>query len=291
MLEHITCPKCHAPNLTTEFVCFACGAALHPFRKRFGAAPAALPWPLWLGGIAILFVLGLVVWHAADWLAGIRQQALFPAWYLPVGGAGLLVAAQVAFFQARFSDRRWWGLRRAPEVSVAQSHTGDVVWLRGRVECDAPLICPSLGQPCAYYRVVVREREPGQAVWKTVSRDSNAVDFRVVEETGSVYVPTGGVLFDAAQYLDSLTDAGATQQVLVWAMPIGMPASLFGQVGGDVGRRRMDGPGQGLPVIATWRPPQDYEALMGRRARMARAAGWVVTGLGLVLLIAGVARV
>lgn len=106
-----------------------------------------------------------------------------------------------------------------------------------------------------------------------------------------MYVPTGGVLFDAAQYLDSMTDVDATQQVLVWAVPVGMPTSLFGQVGGEVAQRRMDGPGQGLPVIVTWRLPQDYVALMSRRARTDRAAGWVVTVLGLVLLIAGVARV
>lgn len=290
MLEHVSCPKCHAPNLASEFVCFACGASLRAFPKRFRGAPAVVPWPLWIGMVGIVLVLGLVIWHAADWLAGIRQQALFPAWYLAAGGAALLAAAQVAFFQARFSDRRWWGLKRAPEVSIAQSHTGDVVWVRGKVECDTPLICPYLGQPCAYYRVVVKEREPDQPGWKTISRQINAVDFRLVEETGSVYVPTGGVLFDAPQYLDGFHDASDTQQVLVWALPVGMPASLFGLVGGDVGQRRMDGPGGELPAVATWRLPQDYVAAVGRRAKLARAAGWVVSVLGMVLVIAALTR-
>jgi len=290
VLQHVTCSRCHAPNLSTQFVCFACGAALKALPKRFRSAPAVVPWPLWAGLIAVLVALALVICHAAEWLTGLRQQAFIPQWHLSAGGAALIILARVAFHQARHSDRRWWGLRRAPEVRVAQSHTGDVVWVRGRLECDTPLVCPYLAQPCAYYRMVVREREPEQAGWRTVSSETNAVDFRVVAESDSVYVPTGGVLFDAAQYLDSIMDAGATQQVLVWALPVGMPVSLFGQVGGDTGRRRMDAPEQGLPVIATWRLPKDYVNLTGRRARLARAAGWVITMVGLVLLIGGVAR-
>jgi len=286
VLQHVACPRCHAPNLTTEYMCFACGAGLRPLPKRLLASHRAVPWPLWAGLLLALLVLGLVFYWSAQALAGYREQAALPTWYLPVAGAGLLLAAQIAFYQARVSDRRSWGLKRAPQLKLSQSHTGDVVWVRGKVECDTPLFAPYINQPCAYYRMVLREREPGKAGWRTVETETRSVDFRLAEEDESVYVPTGGVLFDAPEYMDSAIDVEGTQQVKVWALPVGFPASLFGKLEGEERRLRMDGLDDGLPAIATWRLPADYVALVARRARMAQLAGWAMTTLAVVAFLA-----
>jgi len=290
VLEHTTCPRCHAPNLAVEFVCFACGAALRPFRKGVRAGPIAVPWPLWVALVLGLLVTALVFWRAAEWLAGYRERAAIPLWYLPAAGIGLVAAGQLALYQARTTDRRWWRLKRAPELELAQADPGDVAWVRGKLRCDTPLFAPYVNQACAYYRLVVREREEGQAGWKTVRREANAVDFAVVQDMDSIYVPSGGVLFDAGLYVDSVTDPGGTQQVRVWALPVGLPVSVCGKLEGEATRLRMDALGQGLPAVATWRSPASYVSLVGRRAKIAQVAGWLISVAGTLVLIAGVAR-
>jgi len=290
MLQHIACPRCQAPNLTTEYVCFACGAALRPFRKRLGVARAEAPWVLWVGLLVGLALLGLAAWKAADWLVVYRQRAGLPLWYWLAGGGGFLVIGQVAFYQARRTDHRWWDLKRAPQLPLAQAHPGDVIWARGRVECDTPLAAPYVDQPCAYYHLVVREREPGQSGWRTVQRETNAVDFNLVQEGASVHVPSGSVFFDAALYVDSYGDISGTQHIRVWALPVGMPASVCGKLEEEAARPRFDPPGEDLPLVVTWRSPEEYVAMLARQARSAQITGWVVSMIGAVALIAGLAR-
>ncbi|MBE9566514.1 MAG: hypothetical protein IMF16_07175 [Proteobacteria bacterium] len=47
--------------------------------------------------------------------------------------------------------------------------------------------------------------------------------------------------------------------------------------------------GEALPVVATWREPEAYCALVARRARRAQIAGWVATVVGGLALISAVA--
>jgi hypothetical protein len=179
MLEHTECPRCHAPNLATEVVCFACGASLRARPKRLaGGQPARAPWPLWVGLLFAVVVAGFASWRLAIWLATYRARAALPAWWLPAGGLLLIALGQIAFVEARRRDRRWWGLRRAPELKLSQASVGDTIWARGRLACDTPIIAPYIGQECAYYRYIVREREPGQSGWRVTERGTNAVDFR-----------------------------------------------------------------------------------------------------------------
>jgi hypothetical protein len=291
MLEHTECPRCHAANLTTEVVCFACGKRLRPLpRRAWREATPEAPWLLWVGLLAALAVAGLAGWHAAGWIAGYRQRAAIPVWYLPALGILLALAGQMAFRQAGQRERRWWRLRRAPELKLSQARVGDAVWARGKVECDTPVIPPYVPQECAYYRYVLRERESGEAGWRVSERDVKAVDFRLVADGESVYVPSGAVLFDAPLYVDSYVDPGGSMQVRVWALPLGLPISLCGEIAGETSRPRADPLGEGLPVVATWRSPQDYVALVGRRARTARLWAWALTVLGLLSFIGGVAR-
>jgi len=291
VLEHVECPRCDTANLTSEVVCFACGAWLRPRRlpkHRASPTPAA-PWVMWVGLLLGLAAAGLVALHVTQWVVAQEESAGRPVWHLPAAGALLVAAGQAGFTIARGIDRRWWRLKRAPGLKLGQAHTEDAVWVRGRLECDTPLIAPYVAKPCAYYRVVVREREEGQSGWQVKERETRAVDFRLVEESRSVYVPSGGVLFDAPWYIDTFIDPGGSAQARLWVLAVDMPVSVCGRLAGETARPRMDALGEGLPVVATWREPEAYCALVARRARRAQIAGWVATMVGGLALISAAA--
>lgn len=291
MLEHIECPRCQTPNLTTEVMCFACGAALRRrSKRRRGEPPPEAPWPLWLALLFLLIAAGLAGAHLASWLAGYRARAALPLWYLPVAGVLLVGVGQLAFLEARRRDRRWWRLRRAPELPLSQAHTGDAVWARGKVECDTPVIPAYFPQECAYYHYVLREREQDQSGWRVTERETKAVDFRLVQDDESVYVPSGCVRFDAPVYVETFVDTSATMRVKLWAIPVGLPVSLCGRIAGETARPRVDPLGDDLPGILTWRSPADYCRVVARRARIAGISGWASTILAILVVIAAVVR-
>ncbi len=290
MLDHVECPKCHTPNLTTEVICFACGASLRPRRKRRPGQPAPeAPWPLWLALLIALAAVGFAGWHLASWIAGLRARADLAPWHLPAAGLLLVGAGQIAFWEGRRRDRRWWRLRRAPELPLSQATVGDAIWARGRLTCDTPLIAPYTAQECAYYRYTVRERQEGEAGWRETERGTKAVDFRLLQEEHSVYIPSGAVFFDAPLFADTLLDAGGTARVRVWALSVGLPISVCGLLAGETSRPRMDPLDQSLPIVATWRLPRDYVRMVGRRARIAHLSAWALTVLGVLVFIAGIA--
>ncbi len=291
ILQHTECARCGAPNLRTEVCCFGCGARLKALPKRFGSAPPArAPWPMWIGLLFILVAAGLISYYAIAWLVVYRQQALFPAWYFPVGGLALVLAGQVAFREGRLRDARGWRYRRAPELPLAQAHTGDAVWALGKVECDTPVIPAYFPQECAYYHYVLREKEQGEGGWRITRRETKAVDFRLVNGDESVYVPSGCVHFDAPIYIESYVDMAGTMQVKLWAIPVGLPISLCGRIAGLTSQPRVDPLGDDVPGIVTWRAPADYCALVAKRARQAGLLGWALTVLGGLALIAGIVK-
>jgi hypothetical protein len=289
MLEHNECPRCGAPNLDSEVCCFACGARLKALPKRYGPRPAGpAPWPLWVGLLIALALFGLVAYYAVSWLAGYRDRAALPPWYLLAGGFALVVAGQVAFWEARRRDARSWRLRRAPELPLSRAHTGDAVWARGKVVCDTPVVPAYFPQECAYYHYVLREREQGEAGWRVSDRQTKAVDFRLMDGDEAVYVPSGCVRFDAPVYVETYVDPGATMQVKLWAIPVGLRVSLCGRIAGQTSRPRVDALGDDLLGVVTWRSPPDYVRVVARRARLALLAGWALTVGGVLSAIAGI---
>jgi len=291
MLQHQDCPRCHAPNLSGELMCFACGAALGPRPKRFGVRPTQAPWILWFGLFLGLAIAGVIGWQVAIWLAGYRARLLVPHWYFPAIGLALLIAGQVGLAEARRIDRRWWRLKRAPLLRMTQVHTGDTVWLRGAIFCDSPLIAPYTAAECVYYRYLLYERQGDRAGWSITERETKCVDFVLAHQEKSFYVPSGGVLFDAQLYHEGHVDSLGNVRVKVWALPLGVPVSVCGQIVGDSERPRIDRIGDDLPAVASWREPTDYVAFTARRARLAQASGWLATIAGILILIASVARV
>ncbi len=290
LLQHIECPRCHAPNLGADYCCFACGERLKAIPKRFaGPAPSA-PWPMWIGMALILGICGFLGYQGVIWLVGYRQQTGLPPWYLPAVGAAMIVGGQIAFFEARRRDANSWRLKRAPELPLAQSHTGDAVWARGKVKCDTPIVPAYFPQECAYYHYVVRDREPGERGWRVRERETNAVDFELVEGNQSVYVPSGCVRFDAPVYVETYLDVEGTVQLKLWAIPVGLPVSLCGRIAGATAKPRVDRLEDDLPGVVTWRTPQDYVEMVASQARWVNLGGWALTVFGALCLIAGLVR-
>lgn len=291
MLQHVECPRCAAPNLSSDVCCFACGTRLKALPKQLGGQPpAAPPWPLWIGGALLLALVGFLAYGAVVWLIQYRALHLLPPWYLPAAGAAMIVAGQIAFWESRRRDANSWQLKRAPELPLSQSHTGDAVWARGKVFSDSPIVPAYFPQECVYYHYVVREREEGQAGWHVRERETNAVDFELLADEERVYVPSGCVRFDAPLYVETFLDPDASIEVKLWAIPTGLPVSLCGRIAGETAHPRVDPLGPELPGVVTWRTPQDYVALVAKQAKLIGAGGWLLTALGGIVLIAGLVR-
>jgi len=291
VLQHMECPRCHAPCLSTEVCCFACGARLKALPKRYGSRPTPeAPWPMWVGLALVLAVAGVFAYYAVTWLVGYRERQAFPTWYLPAAGMALVIAGQLAFREAKRRDARSWRLQRAPELPLSQVHTGDAVWARGKVECDTPVIPAYFPQECCYYRYVLRERDEGEGGWRVTRRETKAVDFQLVVEDESVYVPSGCVWFDAPLYVESYVDMRATMQVKLWAIPVGLPISLCGRIAGMTSKPRVDPLENDQPGVVTWRSPRDYVEFIIRRSRVTQRWGWTLMVLGALALVAGVVK-
>ena len=286
MLEHVACPHCNAPNLKGEVMCFACG---QPLGKRPRARPEmpVVPWVLWLGAVFGLVAFGLFAFSASQWVARYRQQMGIPDARMFALAGILAVAGQVALYWSRREDHAWWELKRAPELPLAQAQSGDAVWIRGAVKCETPLAMPYAGEACVYYRLVVQERDY-RGRWRMTERDTKAVDFAVAEEAGSIYVPSGGVLFDAPPYVNSFLADGT--RIQVWAIVLETPLSVCGRVDGDGKERIFSRLSAAVPAVATWRLAADYLAELARRSRLLQWGGWAASLAAALVLIATLAR-
>jgi hypothetical protein len=289
MLEHVACPQCHAQNLRTEVICFACGAPLGK-RPKVREAPPSLPWVLWVGMAFALAALGCVAAGASQLLAAYRLGAGIPsARMLAVVGV-LFAVGQVALYRSRREDRWWWELKRVPDLPLTQIHAEDATWVRGTVQCDTPLDLPyTADEKCVYYHVVVKERDDdGRGGWHTTQNETNAVDFTVAAESGEAYVPSGGVRYEAPLFVDTFLADGVKAQV--WAIALQTPISVCGRVEAQGEPRLLRRLSEAVPVVATWRFPSDYLAELAKRGRRAQWFGWAVSLVAAVVLIATVAR-
>src|SRR5258708_2116833 len=66
-------------------------------------------------------------------------------------------------------DHDTWVYARAPELPVHALAVGDDAWLRGKVACPEPLVCPWFRAACVAFRYA-REREH---TWTTTDKDGN----------------------------------------------------------------------------------------------------------------------
>lgn len=288
MLEHVACRHCQAPNLATETLCFACG---QPLRKpaRLRERPPSAPWVFWLGMLFALAAVGLLATSASQWIAASRLEAGIPDARMFALIALLAIVGQVGLYRARRDDRHWWVLRRAPELPLSQVHSQDAVWIRGFVQCEAPLDLPyTADQKCVYYHVVVKERDEDNGGWRTTQNETNAVDFLVRQESDTIYLPSGGVHFEAPLFVDTYLADGV--KVQVWALAVEVPISVCGRLDADGGPPVLVQLSDAIPVVATWRLPQDYIAELAKRGRRAWWFGWAASLLAGLVLIATVAR-
>jgi predicted nucleic acid-binding Zn ribbon protein len=288
MLPHRVCPQCGTENLTDEPVCFACGA---PARKRRAPRerPPATPWVLYVGALALLALFAVVVFYTSHGIASYLQLAEVPIVCMLLLALALVLLGQYGFLHARRQDRCYWELKRAPQLPLKQAAPGDAVWLRGTIACDTPMEVPYLpGEQCVYYKLRVREREGEQSGWHTTQRDEQAVDFWLRDGDGTVYLPSGDLGIEAPVCIDSPVDSST--QVRVSALFVGWQVSVCGRVVDDPSRRRLDRLSEDACAVVTCQYAADYLADLSQSERRHRAAGWTLSILALVLLIATCVR-
>jgi len=96
----------------------------------------------------------------------------------------------------------WWlsedqkirrALQRAPRVDICDAAAGQVVKIIGKVEpAGAQIQAPLSGRACVLYEVLVEEQPTGtgSGTWRTLIRETNAVDFLLDDATGRAIVHT-----------------------------------------------------------------------------------------------------
>lgn len=113
------------------------------------------------------------------------------AWiWVVVIGAGLSIAFGSWFFSADQRQRR--KMRSVPTRSIREVMDGELVRITGEAEIASPIAAPLTGRPCAYWRVVVKERRRSgkNSYWATLIDDHEGVDFVLRDETGGALVRT-----------------------------------------------------------------------------------------------------
>ena len=109
-------------------------------------------------------------------------------------GIGGLVAGSYSLGEIRHIRQ----LERNPTVPISAVVAGEVV-VRGAVAWDRDVLrAPHSGAACVYYHATVERRDRDRR-WRTIRRNSNAVDFRLEDATGIVRIAASeaGVEFDA----------------------------------------------------------------------------------------------
>ena len=91
----------------------------------------------------------------------------------------LAIGLAVWWFSADQKARR--AMKSVPLMRVDQLQPGGKVRVAGRAELIQPAYAPLTGRPCAYWRVVVRERRGGSRNrhWKTIIDEHGGADFFV----------------------------------------------------------------------------------------------------------------
>jgi hypothetical protein len=231
----------------------------------------------------------VVVFYASHGIASYRQQAEVPVGCMLLLVVALALLGQYGFLHARRQDRCYWELKRAPQLPLKQAAPGDAVWLRGTIACDTPMEVPYLpGEQCVYYKLRLREREGEQGGWHTTQRDEQAVDFSLQDGGDTAYLPSGDLAIEAPVCVDRFVDSST--QVRVSALFVEWQVSVCGRVVDDPSRRRLDRLSEDVCAVVTCQYAADYLADLSRSERRHRAAGWAVSTLAVVLLIATCVR-
>lgn len=95
-------------------------------------------------------------------------------------------------------------MRAIPRKRIADVLDGEQVRIVGVVEARETVTAPLTGRPCAYWRVVVRERRLGtRPRFVQILEDQDGTDFVVRDETGSakvIHESVNAQLADAARF-------------------------------------------------------------------------------------------
>ena len=196
----------------------------------------------------------------------------------PVGAAALVLAAGSllgwAFAAAlRRQDHRTFVLARAPQLPIRALAAHDDAWLRGKIVCSQPLVCPWFEVPCVAYsyqveREVKRTRKDSngntvtETSWETVHRESRTIAFEL-DDGARVNVALRQGKNEAMQGTGHDYET-STRRHSAQVLPVGAKVSVLGVLRDD----RTFGPLAEVPLLVTSKSRQQ------RVRGSARAEGW-----------------
>lgn len=171
---------------------------------------------------------------------------LLPALGFAVGGP--LIGSLLLRAVSR-QDHATWVMARAPALPVRTLAVGDDAWLRGRVDCERPLVCPWFDADCVAYayrreRKHVRTtrdrngRTTTRTEWRTEHSESRASDF-VLDDGDRILVRAEDATNEALQNLDTDYETGSLRHAAS-IVELGAELSVLGvkQDDGSFGAER-----------------------------------------------------
>lgn len=196
----------------------------------------------------------------------------------PAGVAVLVVAAGLllgwAFAAAlRRQDHRTFVLARAPQLPIRALAEHDDAWLRGRIVCQDPLVCPWFEVPCVAYsyhveREVTRTRKDSngntvtETSWETVHQDSRTIDFDL-DDGARLRIALQQGKNEAMQGTGHDYET-STRRHSAQVLPVGAEVSVLGVLRDD----RTFGPMAEVPLLVTAKTREQ------RVRGSARSEGW-----------------
>ncbi len=192
---------------------------------------------------------------------------------------------------ARQADRKNYVIERASPLPLSLVNVRDDVWVRGRVDCSAPVASPHFGYMCVHYdykleeRVARRTGKSTTYTWVTRDHRTESAPFRLWQGDLSILVDAR-----QAEFLFPVSETdrlGSWRHVVNYVPAVG-DVSVVGSV--SEGRERLE-PYRNIPLAVSPLERAECVRQLERGEKTSRWAGylffWSGTGSVLSLLAHG----
>lgn len=216
-----------------------------------------------------------------------RMTPEYLYWLWIGGGAGFLVGIGLLAW-ARAADRKNYIIQRATPLPLSLINERDDVWLRGRAECDAPVVAPHFGTRCVYYSYKLEEHvrktrrtKKGTETyytWETRETSSEAALFRLRQDELSIEIDGAQAEF---KDLKSQSERQGNWRHSLSYLPCPCEASAVGSVSEK--KQRLE-PHGNIPLIITPKTRGEFIKSAEFAERLMRSFGfflfWAGAGTG-----------
>ncbi len=206
-------------------------------------------------------------------------------WVLWIGGGVGFLAGAILLAVARAADRRNYIIQRATPMPLALVNERDDVWLRGRTECDAPVVAKHFGFECVHYSYKLEERvrktrtdSKGRTTthqeWVTRERKSESAQFRLRD--GDLTIAIDGTRAEFRDLAKRSERIGSFKHSLSF---LGYPSTISA-VGSVSEKCAQLEPYMNIPLMITPKTREDFVKAAERAERVMRFFGFLLLWAG-----------